>query len=88
MVPSMDRDGAIAKLKEAEAGLEARGVVHAAMSGSLARGEHTPSSDTDVMVEIDPARHGRMDVFDDVGIVHVIEELVSSRRPMSPTGSR
>lgn len=74
-MPSMNRDVVIAKLKAAEAELKARGVVHAALFGSLARGEHTPSSDIDVMVEIDPDRHGRMDVFDYVGIVHVIEDL-------------
>jgi hypothetical protein len=36
--------------------LRARGVVHLALFGSLARGEATPDSDIDIVVDIDPGR--------------------------------
>ena len=49
MVP-MKRDAIIARLKAAEAELKARGVIHAALFGSAARGEEGPDSDIDVMV--------------------------------------
>jgi len=44
----------IAKLRENEAELRARGVTHAALFGSRARSEATAYSDTDIMIEIDP----------------------------------
>jgi uncharacterized protein len=42
-------------LRENEAALRARGVHHAALFGSRARGDERPDSDIDVMIEIDPA---------------------------------
>lgn len=44
----------IAHLRENEAALRARGVAHAALFGSRARGDARPDSDTDIMIEIDP----------------------------------
>ena len=44
----------IAKLRENEAELRARGVTHAALFGSRARSEATAYSDTDIMIEIEP----------------------------------
>lgn len=83
MIESMGRDAIIARLRDAEAELKARGVVHAALFGSAARLEAGPDSDIDVMVEIDPDEHRRMDVFDYVGIVHVIEDLFPLRVDVS-----
>ena len=40
----------------------ARGVVHAALFGSRARGDQRPESDTDILIEPDPA--ARVTVFD------------------------
>jgi predicted nucleotidyltransferase len=50
----MDRDAIIARLKENEATLRARGVSHAALFGSRARGDHKQDSDIDIMIDTDP----------------------------------
>ncbi len=71
----------IARLKENEAALRARGVVHAAVFGSRARGDNRPDSDIDIMVEIDP--DFPMDVFQYVGVVHAIEDLFHLRVDVS-----
>ena len=57
----MKRDEVLRKLKEAEADLRAQGVAHAALFGSVARGEDRPDSDIDIMIEIAP--NLRMDLF-------------------------
>jgi predicted nucleotidyltransferase len=51
----MERDQIIARLRAHEAALRAKGILHAALFGSRARGTARPDSDTDVMIEIDPA---------------------------------
>ena len=62
----MNREQIIARLRENEAALRARGVAHAALFGSRARGDQRPDSDTDIMVEFDPA--ARITVFDYAGL--------------------
>jgi len=44
----------------------ARGVTHAAVFGSVARGENRPDSDIDIMIDIDPEAH--ITLFDYVGL--------------------
>jgi predicted nucleotidyltransferase len=53
----MDRETIIARLRENETELRARGVTHAALFGSRARGDARADSDTDIMIEIDPEAH-------------------------------
>lgn len=53
----MDREDFVAKLRENEPTLRARGVVHAALFGSRARGDAGPESDADILIEIDPEAH-------------------------------
>lgn len=45
----------VARLKENEAVLRSRGIVHAALFGSRARGDQRPGSDTDILIELDPS---------------------------------
>jgi uncharacterized protein len=63
----------IAKLRENEAALRARGVSHAALFGSRARGDARPDSDTDIMIEIDP--DAPVGVYEYVGIKEYIASL-------------
>ncbi|MGH7084938.1 MAG: nucleotidyltransferase family protein [Acetobacteraceae bacterium] len=51
----MNGQDIIAKLRANEAALRARGVSHAALFGSRARGDNRPDSDIDIMIEVDPA---------------------------------
>ena len=54
----MRRDQIIARLRAAEPELRARGIRHAALFGSVARGEERPDSDIDILVEFEPGSEG------------------------------
>lgn len=69
----MDREDILARLRENEAALRALGVAHAALFGSRARGDARADSDTDIMVEIDPA--APVGVWEYVGIKDFIAGL-------------
>jgi predicted nucleotidyltransferase len=62
----MKRDDIIHRLRACEAELRAQGVSHAALFGSVARGEQRQDSDIDIMIELDPA--ARVTMFDYVDI--------------------
>src|SRR5438093_70818 len=54
----MKRDQIIATLRAAEPELRRRGIRHAALFGSAARGEERPASDIDILVEFEPGEEG------------------------------
>jgi hypothetical protein len=62
----MTLDEALRILRVNESALRAKGVLHAAVFGSVARGEARPDSDVDVLVEIDPGM--RIGMFEYAGI--------------------
>jgi uncharacterized protein len=69
----MNSSDAVQILKRSEHALREHGVMHAALFGSLARGDHRSDSDIDIMVEIDP--DVRMTVFDYVDLKDYIANL-------------
>jgi len=66
----MSREEIISRLREHEPALRQRGVAHAALFGSRARGDQRTDSDTDIMIEFDPA--ARITVFDYAGLKRYI----------------
>lgn len=51
------RDVAIERLREMRQELEAQGVRHAFLFGSVARGDDVADSDVDIVLDLDPDRH-------------------------------
>lgn len=60
----MDRDAAIAKLKEHEAELKQRGVEHLYLFGSTARGEAREDSDVDLFFDHPQGSLGLFELMD------------------------
>ena len=69
----MKRDEIIAKLRKREADLRAQGVAHAALFGSVARGDDRPDSDIDILVDLDPAIV--VTIFDYAGVKEFIADI-------------
>jgi predicted nucleotidyltransferase len=66
------RDIMIARLLQLRPALEADGVRHAFLFGSVARGEDVPESDVDIIVDLDPERH--VGICDFAGIREFLRE--------------
>ena len=69
----MNRQDIIDRLRENERALRARGVVHAALFGSRARGDDRPDSDIDIMIDIEP--EAVQDIYTYVGLKDFIADL-------------
>ena len=68
-----NRKQIIATLRAHQAELSRRGVRHAAVFGSIARGDAKPASDIDIMIELDPT--APIGVFEYVGITQYLSDL-------------
>ena len=53
----MNRDAIIAKLETLRPSFAAEGVLHIAIFGSRARGDEKPTSDLDILLDVDPAHN-------------------------------
>ena len=84
----MNSSDVLKALRQSEPALRRRGVQHAALFGSLARGSHRADSDIDIMIEIDPDT--RMTIFDYMDLKEYIASLfdepvdVVSREGLKP----
>jgi hypothetical protein len=68
----MNRSDALEMLRRLRAALEARGIAHAAIFGSVARNEASERSDIDVLIE--PAPGKRLDLIDLGGVQTVLDD--------------
>ena len=69
----MNRQEILERLRQNERALRERGVTHAAVFGSRARGDNRADSDTDIMIDIDP--EAPLSVYDYVGLKRYIAGL-------------
>ena len=73
----MNREQAIAVLRLNEQELRHRGVLHAALFGSVARGDAKPTSDIDILIEIEP--DAPIDMLEYISITHYLADLFPGR---------
>ena len=73
----MNREQVIATLRDHEQEPRQRGVLHAALFGSVARGDTKPGSDIDILIEIEP--DAPVGVFEYVGITQYLAGLFPGR---------
>jgi uncharacterized protein len=69
----MNKQAILDRLRQNERALRARGVVHAALFGSRARGDNGPDSDIDIMIDIEP--EAVQDIYTYVGLKDFIADL-------------
>jgi uncharacterized protein len=71
------REEIIARLRAHQAELRRRGVRHAELFGSIARGERKRTSDIDILIELDP--RAPVGIFEYAGITQYLSDLFSVR---------
>ena len=62
----MKLEQALITLRNAESALRAKGIAHAGVFGSTARGEARAESDVDILIDFDPS--ARITVYDYVAV--------------------
>jgi predicted nucleotidyltransferase len=77
---TMTLDRALEILRANEKTLRAKGALHAAVFGSVARGEARPDSDVDVLVDLEP--HKPCGVYEYVRLQHDIADLFGRKVDM------
>jgi predicted nucleotidyltransferase len=73
---SVTKEQVLDTLRAHERELRNRGVLHAALFGSVARGEAKPDSDIDILVELAP--DVAVGVYEYVGIEQYLSDLLAS----------
>lgn len=73
---AMKSQDIIACLRANEAELRRQGVLHAALFGSVARGDNRPDSDIDILIDLDP--RADLDVYGYVGLKQYIAGLFTA----------
>ena len=73
----MKKEQVIATLRAHQRELRDRGVRHAALFGSIARGEDDVTSDIDVLIELEP--QAPVGLFEYVGIEQYLDDLFVGR---------
>jgi uncharacterized protein len=69
----VNRHDAIAILRRHRDASMARAIVHAALFGSMARGEERPDSDIDILIELAPDH--ALDVFQYAGLMDFVARM-------------
>lgn len=73
----MELEQALRILRQAEPQLRAKGVRHAGVFGSTARGEQRPDSDVDIAIDFEPS--ARITIYDYVAVKDDIAALFKQR---------
>jgi uncharacterized protein len=81
----IDREEIIATLRAHQAELRRRGVRHAALFGSIARGKSKRTSDIDILIELDP--QAPIGLFEYVEITQYLTDLFPVRVDIANRGS-
>jgi uncharacterized protein len=81
----MDTGSVIATLREHRAELEAAGVVHLRLHGSVARGDASNASDVDLVADFDSARE--YSLLDRVALENRLSEILGVPVDLSPAAA-
>jgi uncharacterized protein len=68
----MEKEALISKIEAIKPILQAEGVAHLDLFGSRARGNPSPTSDLDILIDVDPS--ARFSLIDLVGVEHLVGE--------------
>lgn len=79
---SMDRDTVIETLRRHQQELQAAGIVHLRLFGSVARGEATKDSDVDLVADFDRTR--RYTLFTMAGLEQQLSDLLGVKVDLAP----